>query len=86
MMTREHTELTVYGTRWCPDVRRARRFLDEHNVVYAYRDIDADADACAYCDEVHGGSWIVPTIVFPDGTILFDPRASELAAKLGVEI
>jgi mycoredoxin len=79
-MTNEHTQLTVYGTRWCPDVRRARRFLDEHNVVYAYRDIDADAEACAY-----GGSWIVPTIVFPDGAILFDPSARELAAKLGIE-
>jgi len=85
-MTIEHTELTVYGTRWCPDVRRARRFLDEHNVAYAYRDIDADADACAYCDEVHGGSWIVPTIVFPDGAILFNPSVRELATKLGIEI
>lgn len=85
-MTIEHTELTVYGTRWCPDVRRARRFLDEHGVEYAYCDIDADAKACAYCDEVHGGSWIVPTIAFPDGTILFDPSAGELAEKLGIEL
>ena len=84
-MTREHTELTVYGTRWCPDVRRARRFLDQHGVVYAYIDLDEDADACAYCDEVHDGCWIVPTIAFPDGTILFDPSANELAAKLGIE-
>ncbi|HQE93958.1 MAG TPA: glutaredoxin domain-containing protein [Anaerolineae bacterium] len=85
-MTREHTELTVYGTCWCPDVRRARRFLDEHNVVYAYCDIDTDATSRAYCDEVHGGSWIVPTIAFPDGTILCNPSVRELAAKLGIEV
>lgn len=84
-MTREHTELTIYGTRWCPDVRRARRFLDQHGVVYAYIDLDEDADACTYCDEVHDGCWIVPTIAFPDGTHLFDPSASELAARLGIE-
>jgi len=67
-------------------VRRARRFLDDHQVEYAFVDIDTDRDARAYCDEVHGGSWIVPTIVFPDGTILFDPSARELAAKLGIEV
>ncbi|HOT92837.1 MAG TPA: glutaredoxin domain-containing protein [Anaerolineae bacterium] len=85
-MTREHTQLTVYGTWWCPDVRRARRFLDEHGIAYTYIDIEQDREACAYCDEVHGGSWIVPTIAFPDGTLLFDPSASELAAKLGIEV
>ncbi len=85
-MSGEHTELTVYGTRWCPDVRRTRRFLDEHGVAYAYRDIDLDREARAYCDAVHGGSWIVPTVVFPDGTILFDPSPRELAAKLGLEL
>ncbi|HOU12835.1 MAG TPA: glutaredoxin domain-containing protein [Anaerolineae bacterium] len=83
-MAIEHTQLTVYGTSWCPDVRRARRFLDEHQIAYAYVDIDKDREARAYCDEVHGGSWIVPTIVFPDGTILFDPPAKTLAAKLGI--
>ncbi len=85
-MAREHTELTVYGTRWCPDVRRARRFLDQHGVVYAYVDIEQDDAARAYCDEVHDGSWVVPTIAFPDGTLLFDPSASELAARLGIEV
>jgi len=85
-MTREHTELTVYGTRWCPDVRRARRFLDQRGVTYAYVDIEQDADACAYCDEVHDGCWIVPTIVFPDGTHLFNPMIRELAAELGIGV
>ena len=84
-MSREHTELTVYGTTWCPDVRRARRFLDRREIPYVFIDIDQDAEAKAYCDEVHGGSWIVPTIAFPDGDILFDPMRKELAAKLGID-
>ena len=81
-MTTEHTELTVYGTGWCPDVRRTRRYLDRHEIPYVFVDIDQDAEARAYCDEVHGGSWIVPTVVFPDGDILFNPPRRELVAKL----
>jgi len=84
-MSREHTELTVYGTTWCPDVRRVRRFLDRREIPYVFIDIDQDAGARAYCDEVHGGSWIVPTIAFPDGDILFNPLRKELATKLDVE-
>ena len=38
-------ELVVYGTGWCPDVRRSRALLDKAGVAYRYVDLDADAGA-----------------------------------------
>ncbi len=37
--------LTVYSATWCPDCRVAKRFLDEHGVVYDTVEIDRDEDA-----------------------------------------
>jgi glutaredoxin len=37
--------LTVYSATWCPDCRVAKRFLDEHGVVYDKVEIDRDEDA-----------------------------------------
>jgi len=71
-------ELTVYGTAWCPDVARTRRFLDRHEIPYAYKDIDFDPEALAFITEANGGDWIVPTIALSDGTLLFNPSLQEL--------
>lgn len=76
-------ELIVYGTGWCPDVARVRRYLDRHGVVYQHRDIDADPEALAFLLELAGKDWLVPTIVMPDGEILQNPSVRDLADKLG---
>ena len=36
------SDITVYGTGWCPDCRRAKKFFAEHRVAYDFVDIDAD--------------------------------------------
>jgi glutaredoxin-like protein len=78
----ESDEIVVYGTTWCPDVYRARQFLDGHKVSYCWVDIDQDADAEAYVKQVNDGNRSVPTIIFPDGSILVEPSNKQLAAKL----
>ena len=37
------TQITVYGAPWCPDCKRAKRFLAEQRVAYDWVDIDQDA-------------------------------------------
>jgi len=37
----------VYATAWCPDCRAAKRFLDDHGVIYTEIDVDSDAAASA---------------------------------------
>jgi len=76
--------IRIYATEWCGDCRRARRFLEEHQVAFQWIDIDHDRDAEAYVKQVNRGNRSVPTIVFPDGSILVEPSNAQLAARLGV--
>jgi len=75
-------EITVYSTTWCADCRRSKRWLDEHGVAYATIDIEQDASAADYVRAVNDGNQAVPTIVFPDGTILVEPSNAVLAAHV----
>jgi mycoredoxin len=78
-------EIIFYGTKWCPDCRRSKKFLDRRGIAYRYVDIDRDREARAYVQEMNNGNRSVPTIVFPDGGILVEPSNEELAGKLGLE-
>jgi mycoredoxin len=72
----------MYGTPWCGDCRVARRVLDQHNIAYNYVDIEQDEAARRYVVEVNRGNQSVPTILFPDGSVLVEPSASVLTQKL----
>jgi len=77
--------IIVYGTNWCWDCRRTRRFLDQRQVQYKWVDIDRDKTAEAYVRKANRGNRSVPTILFPDGEILVEPTNQALANKLQVE-
>jgi thioredoxin reductase (NADPH) len=77
--------LIVYSTTWCPDCKRAKRFLSEHRIAYRNVDIEHNAEAADFVQEINNGMRIVPTIIFPDGTILTEPSDAELAEKLGLQ-
>ncbi len=76
--------IEVYGTSWCPDCTRAKQFLTDQNVPYEWFDVDEDEEKLKYVVEVNGGKQIVPTILFPDGSLLVEPSNKALAEKLGV--
>ncbi len=84
-MSEDNNTLTVYGASWCPDARRSRRFLDEHRVSYIWRDVDLDEEAAAFVRQTNSGRIVLPTILFPDGSILVEPSNEELGRKLGIE-
>jgi len=83
-METNSTEIIVYGTVWCGDTRRARTFFDQNKIPYHWIDIDLDKEARKYVESVNRGYRSVPTIFFPDGSMLVEPTASQLAAKLGI--
>src|SRR5262245_58284347 len=76
--------LTVYGTAWCSDCKRAKQLLGEQRVPYHFVDIDADEAGLAYVQEVNEGKSIIPVILFDDGSTLVEPSNAELADKLGI--
>ncbi len=81
----ETDTIIVYSTVWCPDCKRAKRFFGEQRVPYINVDIEKDAEAMAFVEQVNNGMRIVPTIIFPDKTILAEPSNAELASKLGLQ-
>ncbi len=84
MMSENSPEIILYGTTWCGATRRARTFLDEHNIPYQWIDIDKDIEAARFVEKTNRGYRSVPTILFPDGSILVEPPTSQLALKLGL--
>jgi thioredoxin reductase (NADPH) len=78
-------QIIVYSTVWCPDCKRAKKFFGEQRVPYVNIDIEQDPDAMTFVEKVNEGKRIIPTIVFPDGSILVEPSNAELAAKLGLQ-
>ena len=74
--------ITIYGTPWCGDCRRALRVLDQNRASYHYIDIESDDVARSYVERVNNGYQSVPTILFPDGSVLVEPSAATLTEKL----
>ena len=77
-------EIQVYGASWCPDCRRAKRFLSDQRVPFGWHDVDQEPEGLEVVHERNGGNNIIPTIVFPDGSHLSEPSNEELADKLGL--
>lgn len=77
--------ITLYGTDWCPDCKRSKQFFGEQHVLFHYVDIDNDPKAIAFVEKTNNGSRSIPTIVFPDGTVLVEPSNAQLAEKLGMQ-
>lgn len=78
-------QITVYGAYWCPDCRRSKQFLGEHQIPYQWVDIEQDPAGEAFVIAKNGGKRIIPTIVFGDGAALVEPSNAQLAAKLGLK-
>lgn len=76
--------IIVYGVTWCLDCKRAKQFLGEQRIPYHWVNIEEDAAALDYVEELNDGKRIMPTIVFPDGSFLAEPTNAQLAEKLGL--
>ncbi|MGH2634316.1 MAG: glutaredoxin family protein, partial [Tepidiformaceae bacterium] len=61
-------EIVLYGTNWCGDCKRSKKFFGEQRVAYKFVDVDSDAEGLAVVERANNGKHIIPTIVFADGT------------------
>jgi len=83
-MSNPSQEIVIYGTSWCYDTRRARTALDTRKIAYRWVDIEKDPDGMAFVKQVNRGNRSVPTILFPDGSVLVEPSETELVKKLNL--
>ena len=79
------SNITLYGTNWCSDCKRSKKFLGEQRVRYDYINIEEDAAGQAFVQKLQNGGMTIPTIVFADDSVLIEPSNAELATKLGLE-
>src|SRR5256885_1353237 len=80
-----HTGITVYGTLWCSDCKRTKKFFGEQRVHYDFVDIDGDPAGLAIVERATNAKHIIPVLKFEDGSTLVEPSNADLATKLGLQ-
>lgn len=85
MASQVEQNIVMYSAEWCADCRRSKRLLDKYDVPYTLIDIDANPEAARQVVRINNGLRRIPTIIFPDGSVLVEPSDKALAQKLGLE-
>ncbi|MGO9779764.1 MAG: mycoredoxin [Streptosporangiaceae bacterium] len=72
----------MYTTQWCAFCRRLKSQLARDGITLTEVDIERDPVAADYVMSVNGGNQTVPTVVFPDGTVLVNPSAAQVKKRM----
>ncbi len=75
-------QLTMYTTTWCGFCRRLKTQLARDGIEMVEVDIERDPAAAEFVMSVNGGNQTVPTVVFPDGTVVTNPSAKDVKKRL----
>ncbi|HXF86244.1 MAG TPA: glutaredoxin family protein [Anaerolineales bacterium] len=75
------SQIVMYTTDTCADCRRAKAFFEAHQIPYLRVRLEENPKAAEFVIRLNNGYCSVPTIIFPDGTILVEPDWEELKAK-----
>ena len=72
------SQIVMYTTEYCPDCHRAKAFFETNNIEYLRVGLEGNAEATEFVMKVNNGNRSVPTIIFPDGSVLTEPGWGEL--------
>jgi len=84
LYTHQPEKLAFYSTSWCPDSKRSKALLDAHQIDYTLIDIGKNLEAFIFIERLTRRVRI-PTLIFPDKTVLIEPSDEELSLKLGIK-
>ena len=74
-------KLRIYLTHWCPDCRKALKFLDSPGIAYDVVDVDESEEGEELVLRVNDGRRKVPTIEVDGRYFAVSPYDRELLAK-----
>ncbi|CAO5182495.1 putative glutaredoxin Rv3198A [Frankia sp. AiPs1] len=74
--------LTIYTTSWCGYCVRLKSQLDRAGVEYTTIDIENDPTAEQLVRDANNGNATVPTVLFPDGTVMTNPSLRQVTEKV----
>lgn len=81
MHTTNTSQIVMYTTQYCSDCHRAKAFFEANKIDYIQVSLEGNQEATDFVIKVNKGMRSVPTIVFPDGSILVEPSWEELKEK-----
>jgi thioredoxin reductase (NADPH) len=76
--------IRVAGTLWSASSHKVKELLARSQIPYQWLDIEKDAAARELVETAGDGPPRLPTLFFPDGSVLADPDLKSLASKLGL--
>ena len=75
------TKIIMYSTQYCSDCVRAKAFFEANNIPYERVMLEGNPQAMEFVMQMNHGFRSVPTIIFPDGSVLVEPTWQELREK-----
>jgi mycoredoxin len=76
------SQIVMYSTEYCADCLRAKKFFEVNDIPYLNVGLEGNPEATEFVLQINEGYRSVPTIIFPDGSILVEPSWEELKAKI----
>lgn len=76
------TPLVIYSTTWCGYCRTLKRQLADEGIAFTEVNIEETSGAAEFVMAINRGNQTVPTVLFPDGSTLTNPRLSAVLEKL----
>lgn len=80
----EPGRVQLYGADWCPDCRRAKRYLQDNGVNYQFIDVDEYEWATHKVEEINNGKRIIPTVLI-DNQPYTNPDNAKLKDLLKID-
>jgi thioredoxin reductase (NADPH) len=77
--------IRVVGALWSPMSHAVKDFLARYQIPYLWLDVDHDEEGLQLAARDEGQALVLPTVLFPDGTMLRAPSPGDLAEKLGLQ-
>ena len=74
-------KIVMYTTQYCSDCRQAKAFFEANDIPYIPISIEGNREATEFVMRMNNGYKSVPTIIFPDGSVLVEPSWKELKEK-----
>ena len=72
------SQIVMYAVEWCPDCRRAKFFFKRKGIEVMEVDVNTDKKAEDFVKQLNNGFRSVPTIIFPNGSMMVEPSSAEL--------
>jgi mycoredoxin len=74
--------VTMFTTSWCGYCRNLKRAMDADGIAYREVNIEDVPGTAEIVESFNGGNQTVPTLVFPDGSAVTNPRIEQVRERL----